>query len=58
MQMTKKSGHACRVACADEFLERFPDGLDTMLVREEITCSGGQKQRLCIARALLAMRRS
>ena len=51
--MTKKSGmHA--VACADEFLERFPDGLDTMLVQGGNNLSGGQKQRLCIARALLA----
>ena len=52
--MTKKIRHACRVACADEFLERFPDGLDTMLVQGGNNLSGGQKQRLCIARALLA----
>ena len=40
------------MACADEFLERFPDGLDTMLVQGGNNLSGGQKQRLCIARAL------
>ena len=50
----EKIWHACRVACADEFLERFPDGLDTMLVQGGNNLSGGQKQRLCIARALLA----
>ena len=48
----EKIWHACRVACADEFLERFPDGLDTMLVQGGNNLSGGQKQRLCIARAL------
>ena len=50
----EKIWHACRVACANEFLERFPDGLDTMLVQGGNNLSGGQKQRLCIARALLA----
>lgn len=44
---------ACRAACADEFLSRMPDGLDTMLEQGENNLSGGQKQRLCIARALL-----
>ena len=44
---------ACRSACADEFLERMPDGLDTDLGQGGVNVSGGQKQRLCIARALL-----
>ena len=44
---------ACRAACADEFLERMPDGLDTDLGQGAANISGGQKQRLCIARALL-----
>lgn len=44
---------ACRAACADEFLSRMPDGLDTMLEQGGNNLSGGQKQRLCIARALL-----
>ena len=44
---------ACRAACADEFLERLPDGLDTDLGQGGVNVSGGQKQRLCIARAIL-----
>ena len=44
---------ACRAACADEFLERMPDGLDYDLGQGGVNVSGGQKQRLCIARALL-----
>ena len=44
---------ACRLACADEFLERMPDGLDTDLGQGGVNVSGGQKQRLCIARAIL-----
>ena len=44
---------ACRVACADEFLERTPKGLDTDLGQGGVNVSGGQKQRLCIARTLL-----
>lgn len=44
---------ACRSACADEFLNRMPKGLDTMLEQGGNNLSGGQKQRLCIARALL-----
>lgn len=44
---------ACRTACADEFLERMPKGLDTDLGHGANNISGGQKQRLCIARTLL-----
>ena len=44
---------ACRTACADEFLERTAKGLDTDLGQGGVNVSGGQKQRLCIARALL-----
>ena len=44
---------ACRAACADEFLSRMPKGLDTDLGQGGVNVSGGQKQRLCIARALL-----
>ena len=44
---------ACREACADEFLERMPRGLDTDLGQGGVNVSGGQKQRLCIARTLL-----
>ena len=44
---------ACRAACADEFLERVPDGLDYDLGQGGVNVSGGQKQRLCIARAIL-----
>lgn len=44
---------AVRAACADEFLSRMPDGLDTDLGQGGVNVSGGQKQRLCIARAIL-----
>ncbi len=44
---------ACRQSCAAEFLERMPDGLETDLGQGGVNVSGGQKQRLCIARALL-----
>lgn len=43
----------CKIACVDEFLDRFPKGWDTMLEQGGVNLSGGQKQRLCIARALL-----
>ena len=44
---------ACRAACADEFLDRLPGGLDYDLGQGGVNVSGGQKQRLCIARAIL-----
>lgn len=45
--------HACKLACADEFITRFPDGYDSHIEQGGSNVSGGQKQRLCIARALL-----
>jgi ATP-binding cassette subfamily B protein len=44
---------ACRLACADEFIEKMPDGYDTYIEQGGTNVSGGQRQRLCIARALL-----
>lgn len=44
---------ACKLACADEFIVQFPDGYDTYIEQGGTNVSGGQKQRLCIARALL-----
>ena len=45
--------HACKLACADEFISRLPDGYNTYIEQGGTNVSGGQKQRLCIARALL-----
>lgn len=44
---------ACKLACADEFISKMPDGYDTFIEQGGTNVSGGQKQRLCIARALL-----
>ncbi len=49
----KELDWACHIACADAFIHRFPQGYDTDLGQGGVNISGGQKQRLCIARALL-----
>lgn len=49
----EQCAEVCRLACADEFIERMPDRYNTMIEQGGSNVSGGQKQRLCIARALL-----
>ena len=49
----EECAEACRIACADEFIRKFPDGYQTHIEQGGSNVSGGQKQRLCIARALL-----
>lgn len=49
----EEMAEACRMACADEFINQFPKGYDTYVEQAGANLSGGQKQRLCIARALL-----
>lgn len=44
---------ACKIACVDEFIDRLPDGYQTEMGQGGVNVSGGQKQRLCIARAIL-----
>ena len=45
--------NACKIACADDFIQSFPDGYNTRIEQGGSNVSGGQKQRICIARALL-----
>lgn len=53
MASEEECRRACQLACADEFIEQMPDGYNTWIEQGGTNVSGGQKQRLCIARALL-----
>ena len=53
MYKRQECRRACRLACADEFIDKMPDGYNTYIEQGGSNVSGGQKQRLCIARALL-----
>ena len=53
MQQMKKSIEACKLAQADEFIQKMPDKYNTYIEQGGTNVSGGQRQRLCIARALL-----
>lgn len=55
--LTKKCKNVCKLAQADGFVREFPDGYNTQIVQGGNNVSGGQKQRLCIARALLKNQR-
>ena len=53
MATDQEIGEACRIACVDEFIDRLEHGYETELGQGGVNVSGGQKQRLCIARAIL-----
>jgi ATP-binding cassette subfamily B multidrug efflux pump len=53
MLVSEEVKHVCHLAHADEFIDQMPDGYDTWIEQGGTNVSGGQKQRLCIARALL-----
>ena len=52
-ELLKRMEEVCRIACVDEFIDRLENGYDTEMGQGGVNVSGGQKQRLCIARAIL-----